>query len=340
LARLYPMIADPRALPLMARPVVLALRGSPTLRYLPGLARYLRQARPDALFSATPHVNLQAIWARRLADVPTRILVSEHMAPSAKVSVSRNWRHLCLPPLVRHTYPMADAIVAVSDGVADDLARLSGLPRGLIKTVYNPVVTDDVGRRLQEPLDHPWFAPGQPPVILSAGRMTAQKDFPTLVRAFGIVRRQVPVRLLILGEGATPARTREHQAELAAIAAAAGAADDLAFPGFVANPYPYMKRAALFVLSSHREGFPNVLAEALAAGCPVVSTDCPSGPMEILDRGRFGRLVPVGAAEEMAAAMLAALRGPRNAEALQARAAEFSFDRAVDGYLNAVFGDG
>jgi glycosyltransferase involved in cell wall biosynthesis len=232
---------------------------------------------------------------------------------------------------VGRTYPFADAVVAVSSELADDLSAVAGLPRGLIRTVYNPVVGPELPALAAEPAGHPWLRPGGPPVVLGAGRLVEQKDFPTLLRAFALVRRERPARLVILGEG--PAGAREG---LAALAAGLGVAADLDLPGFVANPYAYMARAAAFALSSLHEGLPGVLIQALACGCPVVSTDCPSGPREILDGGRYGRLVPVGDHEALARAILACLDDPSGREERVARAAAFGLERAVDRYLELI----
>lgn len=331
--------ADPLGLPQLVLPVLMARRPEGPLACLGGLADHLRSARPDALIAATPRLNLMAVWARRLAGVPTRLLLSERTTPSHDLGHGRKWRKRFLPPLMRRAYAQADAVVAVSNGVAEDLAALAGLPRGLIRTVYNPVVGPDLARLSREPVDHPWFEPGGPPVILSVGRLSGQKDFPTLIRAFARLRAERPARLLILGGGASETATAERIAALRALAADLGVADDLDLPGFAANPYAYMARARLFVLSSAWEGFGNALVEAMACGCPVVSTDCPSGPAEILDHGRYGPLVPVGDDAALAAAMENQLATPPPADVLQARAGEFTVRRATDAYLQALFGE-
>jgi glycosyltransferase involved in cell wall biosynthesis len=241
---------------------------------------------------------------------------------------------------MRRTYAQAEAIVAVSNGVADDLARLTGLPRERVRTVYNPVVGPELARLAAEPVDHPWFRPGQSsPVVLGAGRLSGQKDFPTLVRAFARLRATMPARLVILGSASTPELTAKRAGELRALAAEKGLVEEVDLPGFVPNPYAYMARSALFVLSSAFEGFGNVLVEAMATGCPVVSTDCPSGPAEILDGGRHGPLVPVGDDAALAAAMARTLAAPPDPAALRRRAAEFTPERATDAYLEALFGD-
>jgi glycosyltransferase involved in cell wall biosynthesis len=234
--------------------------------------------------------------------------------------------------MVRLTYATADAVVAVSAALADHVAAHHGLPRSAIQVIYNPAVPDDLAQRAAVPLDHPWFAPGAPAVVLGAGRLTTAKDFATLVRAFAFVRKQRDARLVILGCAKTEKKTVKRQAELTALARQLGIADDIALPGFTANPYAYMARAAVFALSSRQEGLPTVLIEALACGCPCVATDCPSGPSEILDQGRYGRLVPVGDAAAMADAIVQTLDAPPAREPLKAAAERFAIGPAIDAY--------
>jgi len=338
-ARLAPFAADPGAAAALLRPVLLPRRVSATLPFLPALADRLRRAPPDALASATPFLNLEAIWARALARARVRLLVTDHVAPSQKLTDSPNWRQRYLPALIRRSYPAADAIGAVCDALGDDLAGATGLPRSRIVTLYNPVVSPEIAVRAREPLAHPWFAPGAPPVLLGAGRLGEQKDFATLVRAFARVRSQRAARLVILGAAKDAPKTAERQAELRELAQALGVAADVEMPGFAANPFAYMARAAVFVLSSRFEGLGNVLIEAMACGCPVASTDCPVGPAEILENGRFGPLAPVGDDVRLAEAIARALDEPPAADALRARAQQFSVERAVDRYLSVLFPD-
>ncbi len=332
-ARALALAADPAGLRAMLRPILLAWRPAKHLPHLSGLVRYLRAERPDAVFALMSAPNLLAVWARRLAGVPTRVVVSEHNTLSAMLGGSRRWRDRHLPRLLGHAYRLADGIVAVSDGVADDLARQTGLPRARITTVYNPVVTPELAAMASQPVAHRWFLPAAPPVVLGVGSLSARKDFPTLVRAFARLRAERDCRLVILGQAASPSKTEEQRAELMALAASLGVAADVDLPGFVTNPYAYLARAAVFALSSTYEGLPGVLIEALACGCPTVSTDCPSGPAEILDGGRFGALVPVGDDRAMAAALAATLNRPIASATLRARAMLFEVDHAVDRYL-------
>jgi glycosyltransferase involved in cell wall biosynthesis len=178
-------------------------------------------------------------------------------------------------------------------------------------------------------LDHPWFTPGQPPVILAVGRLSIEKDFSTLIKAFAILRKHRVARLIILGTG-------KEQSGLMALAEGLGIRDDLEMPGFCDNPYTYMSRSRLLVLSSKWEALSAVLIEALICGTQVVSTDCPSGPAEILSNGKYGRLVPVGDHVSLAAAMDEAIDQPLPVDGLRERASMYTVNRAVDKYLSAL----
>lgn len=310
---------------------VVDLHASRVLASLPGLACYLRRERPHVLFSALDHANIVAVMARRLAGVPTRVVVSIHNIASVASRTSTHLRARFLPYLASKFYPGADAIVAVSRGVAEDLVRISGIPLECIKVIYNPIVTMELVTRAQEPVEHPWFAPGELPVILGVGRLTKLKDFPTLIQAFAQVRADHPARLMILGEG-------EDRHKLETLIQQLGLEREVALPGFADNPYAYMARSAVFVLSSACEGLGNVLIEAMACGCPVVSTDCPSGPAEILENGKYGPLIPVGDVEQMARTIQMVLDSPADREGLRVRAAAFSLKSSCEQYLRLLAG--
>ena len=298
------------------------------IRSLVPLTRYLRRERPRALVSSLSHANVVALWAERLARSGTPVIVTVHNTMSQSTRQSGGLGGRLEPHLIRAFYPWAARIVAVSQGAADDLARTTGLPRERIEAVYNPVITPALLGLIRERPDHPWLAPGQPPVILGVGRLTRQKGFQVLLRAFAEVRRRSPARLIILGEG-------EERPALEALVGELGLTADVSLPGFRGNALAYMAGSAVFVLSSSWEGLPTVLIEALAAGARVVSTDCPSGPREILQGGRLGALVPVGDAGALASAVLEMLdppAGPVPAEAL----APFTRDAAVDHYLRLI----
>lgn len=230
----------------------------------------------------------------------------------------------------RLLYPWAAACVCISEGVAEEMKTLGLLPPEKIHVVYNPVLTEEMSMQMEAPLEHPWFAPEAGPVVLGVGRLGDQKDFATLIRAFALLTPQYPnLRLVILGEG-------KQRPDLEKLIRELGLEARASLPGYISNPYPWMKRAALFVLTSRFEGFGNVVAEALACGCNVVATDCKSGPKEILDQGRCGRLARVGDAADVARAMKEALDSPLPPETLRERAAFFSEDRAVEGYCRVM----
>ena len=299
------------------------------LTALPGLVRYLRRRRPRALLAAMDHANMVALWARSLARVPTRVCVSVRNTLSQEAAHSPFLAGRWMPHLARAFYPSAAAVIAVSQGVADDLQRVIGDGRARVLVIPNPVVTPDLATLAASAPGHPWLQPGGPPVILAAGRLTAQKDYPTLIRAFASLGTRQDLRLIILGEG--PERT-----SLEALIRDLGLGERVALPGFSDNPFAYMARARLFVLSSAWEGLPGVLIQAMACGTPVVSTDCPSGPREILLNGRLGLLTPVGDTAALAGAITATLDRPGDAAARRARAAEFDLATVTRRYAQVL----
>jgi glycosyltransferase involved in cell wall biosynthesis len=311
--------------------MVLARNPHYVLGALPGLTHYLRKERPDTLIASMDYPNVVAVVARDLSRVNCRVVLTIHSTLSEEVSRSKKRRVKAQVAVDRRFYPRADALVAVSQGVADDLARTLGLPVESFTTIYNPVAIEQLVQQAAEPLSHPWFADGEPPVVLAVGGLKPSKDFATLLRAFALVRKERRVRLLFLGEG----NLRE---ELVHLADELGISEDIDLPGFVDNPFQYMARASLLALSSVFEGFGMVLAEALACGCPVVSTDCPGGPKEILDHGRYGTLVPVGDAKALAVAIAQALDNPQERTELIERGKEFSLDNATENYIRLIEG--
>ncbi len=275
------------------------LKATRVLSSTSALVNYLRHERPAAL-SPILHANIIALWARRLAGIPLRVILAEHNTLSSVVKGVGDSRWQLYPRLAKWFYPWADGIVAVSEGVADDLAQLIKIPREGIRVIHNPIVTPDLFEKSRVSLDHPWFKNSELPVILAVGRLTRQKAFDVLIRAFFELRKTHQARLMILGEG-------EERPGLEGLISELGLEQDIILPGFVSNPYPYMAHAAAFVLSSRWEGLPTVLVEALALGVPIISTDCPSGPREILLDGKYGQLVPVDAPIPLATAIASSL---------------------------------
>lgn len=297
---------------------------------LPKLANYLKTVQPDALITGLHYNSEISLWARAWARLQgnrkTKVLVIEHNTLSIHSQRRRTDRWA--PLLSRLFYPWADRLVAVSQGAASDLAEVTKQSQDEIDVIYNPVITPSLEAQAAESLDHPWFQPGEPPVVLGIGRLEPQKDFATLVRAFAKLRQQQDCRLVLLGAG-------QQHVELENLSKQLGIKDSVKLLGFVENPHRYLARAGVFVLSSAWEGLSNVLIEAIALGIPAVSTDCPCGPSEVVDGGKYGRLVPVGDVEAMALAMAESLRSPRNpapAEWLQ----QFTVDAATEQYLKLL----
>ena len=237
-ARLAPVRAQPRRALAFLLPVTLERALHPTLLHVDALAAFLASRRPRAIYTGGAHENAAAWLAKRLSGAPTRLVFTEHNTLTREHPYGRGRHLLSLPPMARLTYADADAIVAVSTDLADHVAKHSGIPRASIAVIHNPAIPRDLNLRAAEPLDHPWFAPAAPPVILGAGRLTRAKDFPTLVKAFALVRRQREVRLIILGAAKTEKKTKKQQALLAALAHDLGVADDVMLPGYAANPTP------------------------------------------------------------------------------------------------------
>lgn len=271
-----------------------------TLASIRPLARLLRERQPRWLLSALPHTNIAAVLARALSGQDTSCVITEHAPLSHQILHQANWRFRVLPPLIRAIYRRADAIVAVSQGVRNDLQGILG-PGIDPVVINNPVLDANFQEDMAQLPDHPWLVDTRLRVILGVCRLSAEKDLPTLIRAFAEVHRHRPeTRLLIAGDGADRQRLETLVAEL-------GLTEVARLPGRTATPLSWMRHAAVFVLSSRFEGFGNALVEAMACGTPVVSTDCPVGPREILDHGRLGALVPVGDFRAMADAIANAL---------------------------------
>lgn len=296
--------------------------GSARLRQAIGpLRRYLQLRRPGWIAPTVDHANvLGAIAARGTA---TRVVLRPSTTLSHALGEVRGLGRPSVA-LSRWAYRRADAVVACSVGMADDLAVFTGRARAAIDVVPNATVHPELARLAAAPLDHPWFEPGSPPVVVGIGRLAPPKDLPLLLEAFALVRRHRTVRLLLLGDGPQRQAIEDRARTL-------GVDRDVALPGFDPNPYRYLARAAAYVLASRREGLPGTLIEAMACGTPVVATDCPSGPREILADGRHGRLVPVGEPAALAAAIADTLDDPRPPDA--SAVARYEAGTVADAYL-------
>lgn len=310
---------------------VLDLRCGRVITSLWPLLRYLVCEKPIALLAAMNHANLVAVIASTLTCFPIRLVLSEQVHVSSEAARDQTLIARCVHWLLPILYPKAHCIVAISQGVACDLEHFARLAAGSVRVIPNPFDLHRITKLSREPVAHPWLLPNQPPVILGMGRLVEQKNFASLIRAFALLASRRAVRLLILGEG-------ELLSDLQAVVLSCGlSSNQVEFLGFVSNPYAYLSRASLFVLSSRWEGLSCVLIEAMACGTPVVSTDCPSGPREVLEDGDWGPLVPVGDERALADAMEYQLAtDPQTRPDVRRRAAMFDQERIIDAYLDAL----
>lgn len=305
---------------------VIKLPTSHILWAVPFLASYLRREKPDVMLTERIRTDVSAIRARNLVRASTRIFTGAHINLSFELSdksskKQKKHERLCLRYLKKN-----DGVIAVSNGVADDVVHNFEVPRELIDVIYNPLVTPEISNLASEEVEHPWLVDKSLPVVLGAGRLTAQKNFSLLIRAFSKIQKESPCRLIILGQG------EEHD-ELKQLIQSLGLSGMVDLHGFVGNPYSYMYKSDLFVLSSNWEGLSNVLVEALAVGIPVVSTDCPSGPAEVLGHGLYGALTPVNDIDALARAMNESLGKTHDRAQLQASAQRFDVGICADQYL-------
>lgn len=297
------------------------------------LAAYFKKERPEIFVCAFPRINIICLLARLYAACDVKIVITEHSVFSmlpviAKTFFRRLFAKLAMPTLARWLYPKADAIVCVSQGIADDLSAIIRDSKR-IKVIYNPVISSAVYESARQPVAESWLAEHKEPIVAAAGRLVDCKDYPTLLAAFSKAVKQHPARLVILGRG-------PKKDALIRLCADLGISSRVEFLGFKENPYQYMKLASVFVLSSLQEGFGNVIIEAMACGTPVISTDCPVGPAEIISHEKNGLLVPVASPDSLARAIVRLLANPSLrktlSEAGRQRAKDFSVEQSTGQY--------
>lgn len=291
--------------------------------------RHLNQRKPDVVITNQQLFNSVIVVARMFAKVKPKLIIVQRNDVEGLATHSRHSMLKALPIAASRLWPMTDAIVAISSELRDDLATQFNLPLSKTHVIYNPVIGDEIATKQYEDPAHPWFNDGEPPVVLTAGNLNKQKDQATLIRAFALVRNRIDCRLLILGEG-------DERPNLEALIRELGLQDVAQLYGFTPNPFAFMSRAGVFVLSSAFEGLGNVVIEALACGAPVVSTSCKSGPSEILENGKYGRLVPVGDERSMAEAICQTLGEAHDPARLRARAQDFTEEASMAGYIALI----
>ncbi len=313
------------------RPEVTVLEsgGSHAFTGVPWLARYLRRRRPEGLLTPVPRHTVWALRARSLSRVPVRVIANVHNNYAMTLTAMKPRKRCRRIATMRRHYPRCDAMVPVSRGAADAFANVTGIPVAQLTVLPNPVLTADLQARASEPVDHAWFNDdARSPVFISVGRLEHQKNLPLLLHAFDLLRARLPCRLVIIGDG-----SQRHDIERRI--KQSPHAGDILLLGHQDNPHRFVARAATLVLASRWEGFGNVLVEAMALGIPVVATDCPSGPAEILEHGRYGPLVPVDDAEALAEGMHQCLRAPVEAAVLIGAVGRYRADVIARRYLEA-----
>ena len=295
------------------------------------LRRELLRINADIVLSALFHVNVMALLVKALTPhINSRFIITERNAFTARIKGSTKWIDKLYPFLVKHLYKRADKVIGISKGVTADITHAANLSPAQTATIYNPVITDKSKVRLNESLNDPHMETLSHPRLITSGRLVPQKDYPTLLKAFQeVLRRQPDATLTILGDG-------PNLPEVEALAHEFSLTDNIYMPGFVNNPLAYMKHADVFVISSRWEGFCNVIVEALYCGLPIVATDCPSGPAEILEDGKYGHLTTVDDAYALADAVLDALENKVDLDAQKARANQFTVAKICDTYETVI----
>ncbi len=293
------------------------------------IKEYIEQHSPAVLLAMMEGAGVISIQACKGHDIPVYVVSHIHFSRHCRHAL--RWKERWLMPLAARWYlPRAAGVMGVSNGVSADIRHAAGLESEKVHTIYNPILTEELYRKAAAPVDHPWFVRDRDWLtVVTVGRLTEQKDHDTLLRAIREANRERPVRLFVLGQG-------ERRSELEVLADELGIGEIVEFAGFDPNPYRYIAGADVFALSSQWEGFGNVLVEALAAGIHVVSTDCPSGPREILDNGRFGELVPVGDSNALAAGILRAGKREVDCKALESHLMQFESRRVAHQYLKEM----
>jgi glycosyltransferase involved in cell wall biosynthesis len=294
------------------------------------LSLLLRRLRPNLVIAAMWPLSSVAVLSWLMAGRPGRLCLSEHTQLSISCVHEIGISARIVGAIIRITYSFASGIIAVSEGVKKDMCRISGLSEKLVRVIYNPTALGISAHRESVFVRQELWGAGFDLHILSVGALKIQKDHETLIKAFGLLPKSLNAKLTILGEGGL-------RDELEALVVKLGLQCRVALPGFAVDPYPWFRSADLFVLSSRWEGFGNVIVEALECGVPVVSTDCPSGPAEILDNGRFGVLVPIQDPVALASAIVQSIHLKHNREALMLRASDFSVKKVAKQYQDYIF---
>lgn len=292
------------------------------------LIKYLKNNKPNFLISTLNHINIISLISILFSQVKTKIIIRSVNTFSENLKSLPKTKRIIQKFLASILYRFADDIISNSEKSADNLAKTLKLNRKKIKTIYNPTITSEIYKKMEERISHPWLN-DKYITIIGVGRLQKVKNFINLIKAIKIINNKIDVKLIILGEG-------PERKNLENLVKQLNLEKSVDLLGFTENPYTFMYRANIFVLSSNSEGLPNVLIEAMACGTPVVSTNCPSGPSEILDGGKYGKLVPVNNPEALAKAIIETLENPIESNVLQERASFFSVEKSINEYLKII----
>lgn len=292
------------------------------------LIKFLKEKKPEVVLAASFHINCIAVLSKIFSRSKSKLFLAEHTSLDAAFKTLLFHKSFVAKALVRSLYKKTDGLIAVSKGVAESVARYAKIPNDSVKVVYNPVITEEMMKLSQESVTHPFFDQTEP-VMLAVGRLSSEKDYPTLIEAFKKVNQIKKAKLIIVGDGPEKSEIENkiHNLKLS---------DRVSLIGSSENPYPYFKKSNLYILSSIREGLPTTLIEALALKTPIVSTDAPSGPREILRDGKYGKLVPVKNVAALADAILETVNSDKiniPDEAI----APYKTEAAVENYLKILF---
>ncbi len=308
---------------------IVNLKSNRALKSLIPLAKYLKNKKPDVILSALTYVNIVTLIAKIISFSKTKVFVSERSVFSSSCS-SLNLPAINIflyKKIIKITYSMAEKIICISDAVKNDFIKEINIKNNKLITIYNPAFDSDVLKKSHERISHPWLCNTQLFLVVGVGRLNQVKDFATLIKSFKkVLENKKNLRLIILGEG-----NLRNNLEL--LVKDLGIENFVSMPGFVNNPYAYMRSANVFVLSSLYEGFGNVIVEAMACNTPVISTNCPGGPAEILENGKWGKLVPVGDIDTMALAISEILTNPNKTYNSYERALHFTSENIANHYL-------
>ncbi len=303
------------------------LRTSHRIGGMGHLLAYISRYEPSVVLTPFVQLTVLAVRTRSIFRIPLKIYANVHSTYTVDFAALAPAKRRRRVKDMKRYYPRCDGIIAVSKGVAADFSKLTGLGENRIQTIHNPIVTDALTLDSEDRPEHPWFEDGQPPVLMGLGRLIESKNFNHLIHSFNIVRKELECRLMLLGDG--PERENLEQ-----LAHKSPFASDIMFMGHQDNPFPFLRYSSIFVLSSAYEGLPSTLIESMAVGTPVVSTDCPHGPHEILEGGRFGELVPVNDPVALSEAIKRTMVNPVDSSTLKAAAERFRDKRIAESYLS------